>query len=520
MLTLQRIPSIGSTGRIAQSPDFNAGLTQSCAAPHRATPSSLLSWRCLGGARLQAQPLATLRGQLIDIISGTVFVFLGLAAFGIAAMRRRSGVRVLVWLGIWSVMYGALRLIDPLTAVARLPQWFRVTAPYLDTIIMALILVVATRAWLELSLGKLRLLLRVFIYVGLAVGLSGIGLFIFTGSTSKWIPFLSSLLATITLCVLVAVVVVPSLGRKFLITPDSGVLLVGTLIFAVEALCTNILRPLGYYFGAIWDSLGFAAFLFSVGYVALEMVFTSERKLLSIENELAIAHEIQASILPSSNPEIRNLTITAAYCPMTAVAGDFYDFIPVDQSRIGFLVSDVSGHGVPAALISSMIKVAVQSVVSCAHDPREVLRGLNRILSAQLRDQFVTASYLWLDTENRKARYSAAGHPPLLRCRDGKLERIASNGLVFGILPDPDYPVCEMPICTGDRFLLYTDGVIEPENASGDSFGDRKFEQVVLKNQSCPPSELVDQLLSEIRLWRPASVAQQDDITIVVIDIV
>jgi hypothetical protein len=79
--------------------------------------------RCFGGAPLQDQALATLRGQIIEIISGTVFLFLGLAACGIAAMRRRSGVRVFVWLGIWSAMYGALRLMDRLVAVARLPNW-------------------------------------------------------------------------------------------------------------------------------------------------------------------------------------------------------------------------------------------------------------------------------------------------------------------------------------------------------------------------------------------------------------
>ena len=205
---------------------------------------------------------------------------------------------------------------------------------------------------------------------------------------------------------------------------------------------------------------------------------------------------------------------------MTAVAGDFYEFIPVDQKRVGFLVADVTGHGVPAALIASMIKVAMQSVVPCAHDPREVLRGLNRILFRQLHDQFVSAAYLWLDTENRKGLYSAAGHPPLLRWREGKLERTESNGLLFGVIPDPDYPVCDLPIHSGDRFLLYTDGVIEPENASGDSFGDWKLEQVVRNNQSRPPSELSDQLLSEIRLWQPASLAQQDDITLIVIDVV
>jgi len=91
---------------------------------------------------------------------------------------------------------------------------------------------------------------------------------------------------------------------------------------------------------------------------------------------------------------------------------------------------------------------------------------------------------------------------------------------LFGVIPDPDYPVCDLPIHSGDRFLLYTDGVIEPENAAGDSFGHRKLEQVIRDNQSRPPSELLDQLLSEIRLWQPASLPQQDDITLIVIDVV
>jgi phosphoserine phosphatase RsbU/P len=185
------------------------------------------------------------------------------------------------------------------------------------------------------------------------------------------------------------------------------------------------------------------------------------------------------------------------------VAGDFYEFVPVDQKQVGFLVADVTGHGVPAALIASMI-----------------LCGLNRILFRQLHDQFVSAAYLWLDTETRKGLYSAAGHPPLLRWRAGKLERIESNGLLFGVIPDPDYPVCDLQIYSGDRFLLCTDGVIEPENARGDSFGNVRLEQVIRENQSRPPSELSDKLLAEIRNWQPASVSQQDDITLLVIDVV
>jgi phosphoserine phosphatase RsbU/P len=479
----------------------------------------LISLRCFGGASLQDQALAILRGQIIEIISGTVFVFLGLAACGIAVMRRRSGVRVFVWLGIWSAMYGALRLMDPLATVAHLPNWFRVSATYLDTVIMALMLVVATRAWLELSRGKLRPILQALIYAGLVVGLSAIGLFVFTGSSGKWMPLMNSLLATCSLCLLTAVIAVPRLAHKLLITPDSGVLLAGTLVFGLEALFTNVLRLFGYQFSAPWDSLGFAALLFSFGYVALQMVFASERRLLAIENELAIAREIQTSILPRSNPEIRNLRITAAYHPMTAVAGDFYDFIPVDQHRVGVLIADVSGHGVPAALIAAMIKMAVQSIVPCVHSPEGVLLGLNRMLSGQAPDQFVTAAYLFIDTQNYTARYSAAGHPPLLLSRAGTLHRIESNGLVFGVTAQPDYPVRDIPICPGDRLLLYTDGVIEPENAKGKPFGDSKLEQVVLGAQMCPPSELTNRLLTEIRAWRPPSMAQQDDITLVVIDV-
>jgi sigma-B regulation protein RsbU (phosphoserine phosphatase) len=365
----------------------------------------------------------------------------------------------------------------------------------------------------------MRLFLQAVILIGLAIGVAGIGFFVITGSADKLILY-DDLLAAAALLVLVIIVAVPGLSRKFLVLPNRAVMVVGTLVFAIEALHFSVSRALHNQTWAITGSLGLAALLFSLGYVAVQSALAGERRLLSIESELAIAREIQASILPSDNPELKNLRVAAAYRPMTAVAGDFYEFIPVDQNRIGFLLADVTGHGVPAALIAAMIKVAMQSVVACAHDPREVLRGLNRVLFAQLRTQLVSAAYLWLDTEDRIALYSAAGHPPLLHCREGKLQRIESNGLLLGVLPDSDYPLCDMSILPGDRFLLYTDGVIEPENALGHPFGEHKFEQVVHHNQSRPPAELLDQLLSEIRQWQPSSMAPKDDITLIAIDVV
>jgi ribosomal protein S18 acetylase RimI-like enzyme len=132
----------------------------------------------------------------------------------------------------------------------------------------------------------------------------------------------------------------------------------------------------------------------------------------------------------------------------------------------------------------------------------------------------VSAAYLWLDTEKRVGSYSAAGHPPLLHWREGTLERIESNGVLFGVLPEPDYPVCAVDIKPGDRFLLYTDGVTEPENTRGDPFGDTQLEQVIRVNHSRPASELLQQVLSEIRQWQPTTVNQKDDITLIVVDVV
>jgi sigma-B regulation protein RsbU (phosphoserine phosphatase) len=468
---------------------------------------------------LPDQALAMYRDEVADIISGTVFLFFGFAACAIAAMRPRSGTRVIVWLGIWSAMYGSRPLLDSLNVLGMLPRWFQSGVPYIDTVVMYLILVVAALAWLELSLGGLRFFLKAMIAAALTIALAGIVVFVLTGAADRMIPY-NQLLATCSLAVLVTVVAVPGLSRRFLAMPNRGILLAGTLVFGTEAFVVNLLRPMGRQVSSVWDSIGFAALLFAFGYVAVQNIFANERRFQSIENELVIAREIQASIIPGDNPKTNDLRISAAYRPMTYVAGDFYDFIPVDRHRVGFLVADVSGHGVPAALIAAMIKVAIRSVLHCAHDPREVLRGLNRSLFGQLRNQFVTASYLWIDTEARTALYSAAGHPPLIRYREGKLERIESNGLLFGVIPEPDFPVRTLSIKTGDRYLLCTDGLLEPESPGGDSFGDCRLEQVMCKHQSGEPSELVDQLLFELRKWQSGFDAQQDDITFILVDVV
>jgi len=131
------------------------------------------------------------------------------------------------------------------------------------------------------------------------------------------------------------------------------------------------------------------------------------------------------------------------------------------------------------------------------------------------------AAYVWIDTENRNALYSAAGHPALLCWRNtrGEMQRIESNGLLFGVEPGSEYPVCRVAMEPSDRLMLYTDGVTETENASGEAFGDRQLEQVVRDHHLQPAAELSRQVLSELQMWRPAAVNQQDDITLIVVDV-
>jgi phosphoserine phosphatase RsbU/P len=463
--------------------------------------------------------LQALLADVVNIIVGTIFLSVGTTACTIAAIRWRSGVRVLVWWGVFSGMYGLQYLLKTPSVLAVLPHALESVTPYASVAVMYLLLVSVLFALREMSLGKLRLLIQVEIFAGLAIALIGIGTFVLGGPAGKWL-FYNNLLAVFAMLVLLVAVLVPRLS-KFLVIGNHRILTVATLIFASEVFYTNLSTVLHYDVLPLVDSLGFAALLFSLGYVALEMLFTNERRLLSIETELETARQIQSSILPASVPEVKNLRIAASYRPMTSVAGDFYQFVRLDNQHLGILVADVSGHGIPAALISSMIKVAMQSVAVHADNPAQVLGGLNRILWSEAHGQFASAAYLWIDTENRNVLYSAAGHPPLLcwRGTKGELQRIESNGLLFGVEPDSEYPVCSVPLEPSDRLLLYTDGVSETENAAGEAFGDRQLERVVRDHRMQPASELSRQVLSEVQRWRPAAVNQQDDITLIVVDV-
>lgn len=242
------------------------------------------------------------------------------------------------------------------------------------------------------------------------------------------------------------------------------------------------------------------------------------QQLLAIQKELETARQIQLSILPSAIPKIAGLEIAARYIPMTSVAGDFYDFIVVDERHIGILVADVSGHGMPAALIASMLKIALSAQVSHAFDPAQVLLGLNQALCGKFQHHFVTAAYLFVNMQNRTLTYAGAGHPPLLLWGGPEgVRSVEENGLFLGKFSFATYSSVELPLKAGDRILLYTDGIPETTDPAGVEFGPDAFKEFLESDQSTSAEEFADRLLEELSRWSARGSVEDldDDMTIV-----
>jgi len=260
-----------------------------------------------------------------------------------------------------------------------------------------------------------------------------------------------------------------------------------------------------------------------LGYAATRRVLANERILASLDEEMRAATLIQSSILPCTNPEVGSFCLAARYAPMTAVAGDFYDFLPIRPGCLGIVVADVAGHGVPAALVASMVKVAVSAQITVATEPGKVIAGLNSTLCREVQGQYATAVYVVLDQARRMGYYSAAGHPPLLLWRRNKqaLLKLGDSGLLLGVRPREDYTQTEFTLEAGDRLLIYTDGLVEAENGRGETFGETQLGEFIGAHQDLPAEQFAERLLVDVLAWPPRSKTrtQADDITVVVVDI-
>ena len=244
------------------------------------------------------------------------------------------------------------------------------------------------------------------------------------------------------------------------------------------------------------------------------------QQLDTIKKELEVARKIQLSILPHELPAVRDLDLAARYIPMTQVAGDFYDFIFIDDKHVGILVADVSGHGMPAALIASMLKIALATQTEHATEPAQVLTRLNQTLCGKFHGHYVTATYVYLDMDKRILRYAGAGHPPVLMfdAATGKIRDLEENGFFLSWTEDATYSSREVPLGQGDWVILYTDGITETKNREREEFGMERFRDFAERNSFLSTEQFATQLLDEVQRWSGRAEDQEpdDDVTLVV----
>lgn len=451
--------------------------------------------------------------DLLGTMLGTLFLTLGLAAGAAAAVRSVRKDRTLLWFAVFTFLYG-LRLIARsrlIQVVISLPPgaWYR-TADVITYVILPAAALLASSA---LSGGR-RGLLRYLWMIDVAGALAAIAWDVAAGRTGAAMP-LNRVLVVGNIAA--AVVSVGLDTRRHTWTRHGWIVLSGAAVFAAVAVVQNVRHDL---LGPV-DTEPFAMLLLMacVGYVVVSRVFQTERRVAAVGRELETARQIQRSILPKRPPLVHGLSIAAHYDSMAEVAGDFYDFVVTPSGQLGVLVADVSGHGVPAALVASMVKIAL-AVQGEIDDPGVVLTRMNRALCGRFELAYVTATFALIDPRAGTLTYAAAGHPaPLLVRADGRVDSLEERGMVLGFLPDVSYASATIHgLEAGDRLVFYTDGITEASRTDGEFFGDHQFREALTIGLSQPADRFLAALIDRARRWTGADFA--DDVTVVVVDCV
>jgi sigma-B regulation protein RsbU (phosphoserine phosphatase) len=452
------------------------------------------------------------------LIIGAVIATFGLGAVVASAFRRKSREQVLLWFGLFAAPYGVILILrsSPFEVAFGQPKTFGLFAERLVgfwTIVPALLL-------FEEFYGKgWRSSIRWLIGGYLVFAAIAFSLMVLQ-DRPELIPSPGTGLVILLPAILILGRVV---GYRSPPLPNQRVLFGGLVVFFLAFSRDHLLNA----HAGIWrpglEPYGFLILVFCLGYVAAQRVVASEKQLIALTDEMRAAARIQSSILPRTIPSAENLQVAVRYAPMTAVGGDLYDFPVIRPDSIGILVADVTGHGVSAALVASMVKIAVSMQIGRDGEPAKVIAGLNSILRHDAYEQYATAVYVYLDGANRVGRYSAAAHPPplLWRRTTGTLHQLNETGLLLGVRSHEAYTETEFTLMAGDRLLLYTDGLLEAENAAGHSFGDVVLAKFIEAQQDLAVEPFVEQLLQEVLAWSRESgqPGQSDDITLVVVDV-
>lgn len=237
-----------------------------------------------------------------------------------------------------------------------------------------------------------------------------------------------------------------------------------------------------------------------------------------LQGQLEVARQVQLALLPPEDPKLPGYDISAYNFPTEEVSGDYYDWVRLYDDQIGIVIADVSGKGVPAAILMAFLRASLRAASHIGYATHISMAKVNYLLWESIeRNQFVTAIYGILDASNRTLSYSNAGHnPPLLIKAGGETRYVTDGEQPLGMFRDTRYHENHLILAPGDVLVLYTDGLTEAENPAGEEFGRDRLVQAVKETLDRPAREMIASVQMAVLEWT-ASLGATDDVTFFII---
>jgi serine phosphatase RsbU (regulator of sigma subunit) len=263
--------------------------------------------------------------------------------------------------------------------------------------------------------------------------------------------------------------------------------------------------------------VGLALYTYDSMRVQIEASYRVLRQQEAMARELEIAREVQRELLPRSFPSIPGLDLAGACHPAIGVGGDYYDFLPFAEDRLGLVIADVSGKGIPAALLMAGLQASVRSLAVPSLSPCEINRRLNQMLYRSTSSaRYATLFLGYYDVRRSVLSYSNAGHyPPLHLGADGAT-RLEADGIPIGLMQEATYGEGQRQLESGDLLALYTDGIIEAPNAHGEEFGEARLLEVLTSYRRRDLNEIILSVFEQLSQWTGGG-PPHDDATIVLV---
>ncbi|MGH9670945.1 MAG: PP2C family protein-serine/threonine phosphatase, partial [Terriglobales bacterium] len=236
--------------------------------------------------------------------------------------------------------------------------------------------------------------------------------------------------------------------------------------------------------------------------------------------ESEYARDIQQGLLPREIPQVPGFTIAGAWQPARTVGGDYYDVFPLSETELALIVADVSGKGMPAALLMSNLQATVKAYATVEPSPKDLCGKVNRAVCKSITiGKFITFFYAVLDPAGRRLTYTNAGHnAPLLARQDGACLRLDAGGAVLGVFPDGSYESACLDLRSGDRLVLFTDGITEAADSSGQELGEERLIALLRENVTASATELRDAIMQGVRQFCREDFADDATLLTVVVD--